>query len=248
MLSFGKANAKHKKLDLEAMDAIGDSFVSIFRGLSPNIKNFYTFSLPAGYTCPGALQCLTYAHRETGKIQDGPEQEFRCYAASMECTYPTVRASRWSNYMQLNGLTSTAMSELITASIPKDADIVRIHVSGDFFSPQYFDAWVEVARRWKNTLFYAYTKSLQYIQTDDLPANLQLTASRGGKWDSEIEPLHLNAANVVFSDDDDVEDIIDNNDINAIIGGTDFSLVLHGTQPKGTPAGEALKLLRKATV
>ena len=30
-----------------------------------------TFTLPAGYTCPGAKDCLAFADRKTGKITDG---------------------------------------------------------------------------------------------------------------------------------------------------------------------------------
>ena len=30
-------------------------------------------SLPSGFTCPGAKECLTYANRETRKITDGPD-------------------------------------------------------------------------------------------------------------------------------------------------------------------------------
>jgi len=245
MLNFGKANAKHRKLTENTMGAIASIFNSVFKGTIPTIKNFYTFSLPAGFSCPGALDCLAYANRDTGKMTDGLDQKYRCYAASMECTYPTVRASRWANFDALRGLTSAAMAELIGLSIPKGADIVRVHVSGDFFSPEYFNAWVEVAKNFPRTLFYAYTKSLRHIHTD-VPVNLNLTISKGGKFDNLIKNFDLLTANVVFSDDDpEVADVIDHDDSHAMIGGSDFSLVLHGTQPKNTPAGEALKVLRR---
>src|SRR5262245_37884234 len=50
-----------------------------------------TFSLPAGWTCPAAKECLSKADRKTGHIKDGKHVKFRCYAASMECRRPSVR-------------------------------------------------------------------------------------------------------------------------------------------------------------
>ena len=110
-----------------------------------------TFTLPSGFTCPGALECLSKANRETGKITDGPKTEFRCFQASAEALYPSLRNMVWNNF---NVLTSGAakkmddlqLASLIEASLPK-FDILRVHVGGDFFSQKYFDAWLEVARR-----------------------------------------------------------------------------------------------------
>ena len=33
----------------------------------------YTFSLPSGYSCPGASECLSKADKDTGKITDGKD-------------------------------------------------------------------------------------------------------------------------------------------------------------------------------
>ena len=106
-LSFNKGNAK-----------LGDSI--------------YTFSLPAGYTCPGALKCLAFADRTTGRITDGNQQQFRCFAASDEARHSSVRKSRWRNYDLLkkasNGIEPPrlAMDKLISASLPPK--IGRAHV------------------------------------------------------------------------------------------------------------------------
>ena len=43
-----------------------------------------TFSMPAGWTCPMAFDCLARADKATGKITDGPDATFRCFAASAE--------------------------------------------------------------------------------------------------------------------------------------------------------------------
>ena len=48
-----------------------------FGGNAKLSKEIVTFSLPSGYSCPGAKDCLAKADRETGKIIDGKHQKFR---------------------------------------------------------------------------------------------------------------------------------------------------------------------------
>src|SRR4051812_39336424 len=62
----------------------------------------HTFSLPAGHFCPFADKCLSKADRETGRITDGPDTEFRCFSASNEVR-GSVRAARWHNADLLRG-------------------------------------------------------------------------------------------------------------------------------------------------
>ncbi len=77
------------------------------------------------------------------------------------------------------------MAALILDSLPTDAKLVRLHVSGVFFSDTYFLAWMDVAKAKPETLFYTYTKSLLIWLRHRLkiPANFKLTASEGGKHD-----------------------------------------------------------------
>ena len=70
------------------------------------LSNRLIFSIPAGYTCPHAGKCHTFALRETGEIRDNPHgcsksPEYRCFAAMAEARFPTVRKSRWHNFDQL---------------------------------------------------------------------------------------------------------------------------------------------------
>jgi hypothetical protein len=72
------------------------------------------------------------------------------------------------------------MANLILESIPTDAQRIRIHVAGDFFSQAYFDAWLMVARSRPDIAFYAYTKSIPFWihhRQSDLPENFKLNAS-----------------------------------------------------------------------
>ena len=78
-----------------------DCVLSISKG---NAKlNHPIFSLPAGYTCPFANICKSFASKDgtnfasSGKkIKDSGD--IRCYAASTEVAYPNVRSSRWKNF------------------------------------------------------------------------------------------------------------------------------------------------------
>lgn len=211
-------------------------------------KEVYTFSLPSGFSCPCALQCLSKADRETGKITDGVATEFRCFSASQEALYKNVRDSRWHNFESLRGLTSEQMSSLISLSIPSKANVVRIHVAGDFFSQSYFDAWMSVARSNPDILFYAYTKSLHFwiARHGQIPANMVLTASRGGRKDDLIEQHNLREARVVFSEEE-AESLgmeIDHDDSHAMKTGPSFALLIHGVQPAGSKAASAKRLLK----
>jgi hypothetical protein len=231
LLKFGKGsnNAKLRKLELK----LG--------------RKVYTFSLPAGYTCPGASKCLTKFDRNIGKIVDGDKQEFRWFAASMEAVFTGFRDNNSSNLESLKKLNTEEATALILASLPTQAQIVRIHVSGDFFSESYFKAWINVAIASPNVEFYAYTKSLPFwiANMNRIPSNLHLTASEGGKHDALIGQYGLKNSKVVFS----VEEasvlglVIDHDDSHAATGNDSFALLIHGQQKKGSKAAEALKLI-----
>lgn len=212
-------------------------------------KDIATFSLPAGYTCLGANECLAMANKKTGKIKDGPNTQFRCFSATTEAIYSQVRKARWYNLELLKK--SKSLQEMITliqTSLPP-AKIVRIHVSGDFFSERYFLAWVEVAKNNPHVIFYAYTKALNLWvrHKNELPSNFRLTASKGGKFDSLIEEHDLTYAQVVFSEDEaaklNLE--LDHDDSLAIQNTVSFGLLLHGSQPKGTNAAKAWQSIKQ---
>lgn len=225
-LRFGKGNAKLDKLTA-------------------------TFSLPAGHTCPAANLCKALVDRVTGKITDGPKVQFRCFATAAENIFPSVRNGRWNNYDKLLACrTIPAMAELIQRSIPRKAIRVRIHASGDFFSQDYFDAWLQVARNNPNVVFYGNTKMLPLWirRLHSIPSNLKLVASVGGKYDKLIVPHKLRKAVVVFSEDEANTRGLQIDHDDSLLWGSDndFALLLHGTQPAGSLAGKVVYSLRKA--
>ena len=139
------------------------------------------------------------------------------------------------------------MRELISKSIqtlPRNVNLIRIHVGGDFFNQAYFDAWVSVASEYQDITFYAYTKSIKYWIESQIyywniighMSNLRLIASVGGKHDDLIEThsLYIRSARVVHS----IEQAaglgleIDYDERLAITSDQDFALLIHETQPK----------------
>lgn len=224
-------------------------------------KEIVTFSLPSGYSCPGASECLAKADRETGKIIDGKNQKFRCFSAVSE-TRPAVRAQRWHNFVLLRkAKTRQAMYDLIVASFPRGAKIVRIHVGGDFFSQEYFAAWADVAKRFYHCVFYAYTKSIHFVKAhkEPLPDNFRITLSKGGKFDNLIDELdnteedegvQYGIAEVLgHPEEAEVKGLeVDHDDSHAIAGKKHFALLLHSMQPAGSEAAEKVKRMKKEGV
>jgi hypothetical protein len=213
-------------------------------------KHIVTFSLPAGHSCPFACKCLSNANRITGLISDGPKTEFRCFSASTENIYSATRNARWFNFDLLKkAKTVEGMSNLIHNSLPS-CTMVRIHISGDFFSEQYFLAWLNVTLNNPSLVFYGYTKALPFWikYKNQIPNNFRLTASIGGTHDYLIHKHKLKFAEVVFShkeaEDKGLE--IDHNDSHAYNESKmPFALLLHGIQPKNTKASKALRELKQ---
>ena len=238
MLKFSRATQQAKLKEVEK-----------WLGYLPEI---YSFSLPSGYTCPFAVDCLSKADRITGKITDGKQTKFRCFSASDEARSPNARKQRWHNLDNLRKLDFEDMVTELYESIPMKLDICRIHVGGDFFNQKYFEAWLQIARLLPTKTFYAYTKSIPYWvnNINNIPNNFILNASRGGRNDNQIDEFDLKVAEVVYSIEESEEKNlpIDHNEYYAINNEGNFSLLIHGTQPKGSNASLAIKELKKNKV
>lgn len=215
-------------------------------------RKVYSFDILSGHSCPFAKDCHSKVVEtpDGRKIQDGPDTEFRCFSASAEVVFPGTYNARKGNFENLRGKSAIELVKLIAESLPDDLGICRIHVAGDFFNAAYFKAWVVVAELFPDRLFYAYTKSLPYWvdMLGDIPDNLILTASRGGRRDDLISEHNLRSVKVVFSEAE-AELLgldIDHDDSHASrpdLAFQDFALLIHGIQPAGSEAGKAVREL-----
>ena len=223
MIKFSPANAKLRKLA---------------KALGVKANSIWSFDLPAGRTCPGADICKSMVVK--GKIKDGLNCLVRCYAASQEVMYPYTHRMRMNNLGELlmQGHDNwQGMRDLLISEIPHNARIIRIHSSGDFFSPHYFRAWCAVLAERSDLIGYGYTKSLAIVREYQrhIPVNLRLTASVGGKFDRLISGLGLPSVTIVRDQAhaDSLGLPVDSDDSHAYMANQSFALVVHGTQPKG---------------
>jgi hypothetical protein len=219
-------------------------------------KGTLIFSLPAGSTCPGALQCFSMAVADAnGKrsIVDGKHTEFRCFAASSEVQYDAVYANRQANFKAIvEALKSGNCAGLINTELQKarkkTTKLVRIHESGDFFTAAYLQAWVMVAQANPDLKFYCYSKNLPLFVGLELPSNFYMTASYGGKFDELIDQGVFTRYSKVFMTEADANAAgleVDHDDSHCF-GDRPFALLVHGTQPKGSDWGKAIRQRRQA--
>jgi hypothetical protein len=225
--------------------------VKLLKAKGINGRNAYTFSMLAGVACPGAKDCKSQAVVQsdgTMRIRDGKHTIFRCFSASQEVLFPAVYNQRKHNLDTIRACGNN-LNKLIVAideSLPQNAQLVRIHISGDFVTQNYFDAWCVVAKRRPNCQFYAYTKSLpfwvkrRYI----IPENFVLTASRGGRYDYLIDGHNLREALVVGTIEQ-AEELglpIDHTDELAMDRSVHkFLLLVHGSQGVNLPFNKYIK-------
>lgn len=67
---------------------------------------------------------------------------------------------------------------------------VRIHDSGDFFSEDYLQQWIDLSWEFPDILFYAYTKEVSLIRKlrEEFPSNFLICYSMGGREDHLLDP------------------------------------------------------------
>jgi hypothetical protein len=238
MLKWSRGNAK-----LDALEKVVGGQV-------------WTFSILSGWTCPMANECMSRVVNDTGKmsILDGPATKFRCFSASQEVLFPATYKARKYNLDLLKtcGNNAFKMTDMILDSLPKKAACVRIHIGGDMFTLNYFQAWCDVAALNKSIIFYAYTKSLgmwvKLASRKAIPDNFILTASRGGREDDIIHKYNLREAIVVNTEAeaDALGYPIDHDDSHAALPewqDVSFALLIHGIQPAGSEASKAVRAL-----
>lgn len=161
------------------------------RHLGLKLAQAVSFDLPAGWTCSKADICKTFSNRETGKLNR--VGRVLCYAAKGEAFAPSARRLRWHNFDELRacGKDIDKMVALLTEAMPKNVKVIRIHSSGDFYSREYFLAWVKFARSNPDVTIYGYTKHLDYAAYDDFPENLYMQYSFGGLDDERMKALEI---------------------------------------------------------
>lgn len=159
-----------------------------------------------------------------------------CYAGQGRMIWKNVVAPREDNLKVINELKNKKrqLADLLISDLEKKKTVthVRIHDSGDFFAKWYYHAWVFVAEKLPNKIFYAYTKSIPFLQWDQHPDNFRVVQSEGGKRDHDIDRTKPHAR--IFASDEDrlALGYCDGNvdDIPAVVGENKIGLVYHGVK------------------
>lgn len=140
-----------------------------------NRVHIATFSIPAVKTCPGAKACLVGGYCTRGN-----------YGTSSIKAICEDNLKRSMSGSFVDDICHELDTELW------DVQYVRIHPVGDFYDMDYFLKWVAIADKKPSVVFYAYTKSVnivkKYLSEYELPRNMVISYSYGGKYDDMINP------------------------------------------------------------
>lgn len=124
-------------------------------------------SMSGKLICPFAKDCVKFCYAQKGAYS------WSNVKPAFEKRYELTKTNNFINLMN---------SEIKK----KKADFVRIHDSGDFYSKAYIQKWFTIANDNPNVKFYAYTKSFILFQGLNIPDNLDIIFSEGGKHDKLI--------------------------------------------------------------
>jgi hypothetical protein len=148
-----------------------------------------SFNLPAVETCPGAGKCAKYCYADTGSF-------LRFYKTTMPPRVSNWLASQKDDFSDraidyLNQWKQSGKHPESGKRFPLKA--VRIHDSGDFYSPKYVDHWTKIAKAHPDVQFYAYTKSHHPVLKGRLAEmaalpNVNIVQSLGSKYDHLVDP------------------------------------------------------------
>jgi len=157
-----------------------------------------------------------------------------CYAGQGRMALPYATAPREENLFLLEERTPARVRQDLVEDLSTFRFLthVRIHDSGDFYKRWYYKTWVKVAMEMPEIIFYAYTKSLPFLDWDSHPRNFRIVQSMGGKRDHNIDESKPHSR--IFANDREREklnycDGIDS-DIPAILGQRRIGLVYHGVK------------------
>ena len=122
-------------------------------------------SLPPVQTCPNGIPCAK-----------------DCYAMKAYRLYPNVKKAWDANLQALND-SEKAFFATVTKKIAKakNKEFFRWHQAGDITSQSYLEGMKEVADKFPETQFLAFTKNRD-LDYSDLPANMTVVASQWSEY------------------------------------------------------------------
>jgi hypothetical protein len=133
-------------------------------------------------TCPGAGECKTYCYAREGG--------YRMFPGS------SMSAARALNFLVNHPKEYMEVFDSEVKRMQQRADkqdlelLVRIHDAGDFFSKEYYNLAMDVARKNPKARFYFYTKIGDLVNDPKAPKNVVGQFSSGAKA-SEVKKIEI---------------------------------------------------------
>lgn len=139
-------------------------------------KKVVNFGIPAyktasgKITCPFADKCIKF-----------------CYAQKGAYSWSNVKPAFEERYRitQLDDFVKIMNKEILK----KKPDYIRVHDSGDYYSKQYLNKWLEIAKANPTVRFYSYTNCVEMFKSITLPDNFDVIFSDSGKQTAKINVL-----------------------------------------------------------
>ena len=163
----------------------GDHFgVRLFNWTLPAYK-----SKSGKVICPMADACIKF-----------------CYARKGAYIWSNVNKAHEERYE----FSKTAMfvPVMIAEINKKRAQYIRVHDSGDYYSPMYLAKWFEIARALPDVRFYSYTNMVDLIQNVNVPDNFDFIFSDSGKQSHMID-RRVHRHTKIFQIGSDMGDYVD---------------------------------------
>ena len=179
------SNAKMKSSIIKGKEKLFDITLPALSGI---VVDEQTYEFVEVNTCPAAGVCQKYCFaRKGGYVMFPPS---------------SMNAARTLNFLVNDpegyfDRIARDLSALGVGRVTKKLQIiVRWHDSGDFFSMDYFQKAVDLAKKFPNIEFYAYTKSANVATNPDTPDNFIINFSDGAANKStEMVQKHIDAGN-----------------------------------------------------
>ncbi len=185
----------------------------------------YNWGLPAfrsrsGFkTCPKAKLCVSGCYARSGGY---------LFKHTVNKYEQRLALSQSPNFIK----TLCEEIDIIRARAKKKGkqSYIRIHDSGDFYSPGYLNRWLSIIKAFPDVVFYAYTKEIALFKAQQLPQNFKVIYSFGGKEDYLIDIAKDRHA-IVFEDRESLlkagyEDA-SKNDLKALGANNKIGLIFH---------------------
>ena len=128
----------------------------------------FNFGIPAyksitgKLTCPMADECIKF-----------------CYAKKGAYIWSNVKPAFERRYELTK--TSDFIVEMNAEIQKRKPQYVRVHDSGDYYSREYLQKWIEIAKANPDVRFYSYTNMVELLKEITLPENYDIIYSMSGK-------------------------------------------------------------------